>query len=425
MRRRSILWAAALVAALALLPAALSAEQVTLKFACWDYDLYPQDKALIQAFQADNPDIKVEVISVPNADYDSKMNIMLSGGEDLDVLYVKSVALFGSLSAKNLLADIKPMIQRDKVNLAPYGAFIDFYLTRDNAVLGLPYRSDRYLLYYNKDIFDAAKVPYPSPDMTWTDMRALAKKLTKGSGKDKVWGAFFAPANYCFLTPGLQEGKGGYLDMDFNLFRDGWSNFYAMMFEDKTAQDWATLKSVSADQTYFIKGNSAMMMNGTWFINLIATEVANGRTNMRWGAVRAPVSSAMKAAGKVASNGSITPVSMSKKTKNPEAAWRLVKFLSSEKAAKILASYLIVPGYNIPAVVDVMAGVKGFDSTAKEAINSSGAAYPPLSGANPIAGALSSMVNKQLELLFTQNQDLDKTFAEMARLRKEIIENNK
>jgi len=87
--------------------------------------------------------------------------------------------------------------------------------------------------------------------------------------------------------------------------------------------------------------------------------------------------------------------------------------------------YLIVPGYNIPAVVDVMAGVKGFDSTAKEAINSSGAAYPPLSGANPIAGALSSMVNKQLELLFTQNQDLDKTFAEMARLRKEIIENNK
>jgi multiple sugar transport system substrate-binding protein len=425
MKRRTVLWAAALAAALSLLPSALSAEQVTLKFACWDYDLYPHDKALIQAFQQDNPDIKVEVISVPNADYDNKMNIMLSGGEDLDVLYVKSVALFGSLSAKNLLADIKPLIQKDKLDLTPYGAFIDYYLTRDNAILGLPYRSDRYLLYYNKDIFDAAKEPYPSPNMTWADMRALAKKLTKGTGKDKIWGAFFAPANYCFLTPGLQEGKGGYLDMDFNLFRDGWSNFYAMMFEDKTAQDWATLKSVSADQTYFIKGNSAMMMNGTWFMNLIATEIANGRTSMRWGAVRAPVSSAMKAAGKVASNGSITPVAMTKKTTKTDAAWKLVKFLSSEKAAKILASYLIVPGYNIPAVVDVMAKVKGFDTTAKDAINSSGAAYPPLSGANPIAGALSSMVNKQLELLFTQNQDLDKTFSEMARLRKEIIDQNK
>jgi multiple sugar transport system substrate-binding protein len=425
MNRRSLPWIVALAAALVVLPAALSAEQVTLKFACWDYDLYPHDKALIQAFQADNPDIKVEVVSVPNADYDNKMNIILSGGEDLDVLYVKSVALFGSLSAKNLLADIKPFIQKDKLDLTPYGAFIDYYLTRDNAILGLPYRSDRYLLYYNKDIFDAAKEPYPSPNMTWTDMRALAKKLTKGTGKDKVWGAFFAPANYCFLTPGLQEGKGGYLDMDFSLFRDGWSNFYAMMFEDKTAQDWATLKSVSADQTYFIKGNSGMMMNGTWFMNLIATEIANGRTSMRWGAVRAPVSSAMKAAGKVASNGSITPVAMSRKTKNAEAAWKLVKFLSSEKAAKILASYLIVPGYSMPSIVDVMAKVKGFDMTAKDAINTSGPAYPPLSGANPIAGALSSMVNKQLELLFTQNQDLDKTFAEMARLRTEIIDQNK
>jgi len=198
-----------------------------------------------------------------------------------------------------------------------------------------------------------------------------------------------------------------------------------MMFEDKTAQDWATLKSVSADQTYFIKGNSGMMINGTWFMNLIATEIANGRTNMRWGAVRAPVSTAMKAAGKVASNGSVTPVAMSRKTKNAEAAWKLVKFLSSEKAAKILASFLIVPGYSMPSIVDVMAKVKGFDQTAKDAINTSGQAYPPLSGANPIAGALSSMVNKQLELLFTQNQDLDKTFSEMARLRKEIIDQNK
>ncbi len=424
-RHSSIRWILALLAAIFLLPAALTAQQVTLKFACWDYDLYPHDKALIQEFQKDNPDIKVEVISIPNADYDSKVNIMTSGGEDLDVLYVKSVALFGNLSSKNLLADLKPFIQRDKLDLKPYGAAIDYYVTKGDAILGLPYRADRYLLYYNKDIFDAAKIPYPSSNMTWSDMRELAKKLTKGEGKDKIWGAFFAPANFCFLTPGLQEGKGGYLDMDFNLFRDGWSNFYAMMFEDKTAQDWATLKSISADQTYFLRGNSAMMMNGTWFMNLMVTEINAGRSNIRWGAVRAPVSTAMKAAGKNGSHAGITPVAMLKRTKNPEAAWRLVKFLSSEKAAKILASYLIVPGYNVPSVVDVMASVKGFDPSAKEAINTSGPAYPMMSGANPLAGALSTMVNKQLELLFTKNQDLDKTIAEMTRLRKEIIEQNK
>jgi hypothetical protein len=33
------------------------------------------------------------------------------------------------------------------------------------------------------------------------------------------------------------------------------------------------LKSISADQTYFLRGNSAMMMNGTWFMNLMVTEI--------------------------------------------------------------------------------------------------------------------------------------------------------
>jgi len=284
-----------------------AAAPVMLKFACWDYELYGYDKALIENFMKKYPDIKVEVMSFPNADFDNKINIMMSGGEEIDALYAKSVALFGSLVLKNQLADLRPFVARDRLDLAPYGASIESYLSSGDKLLGLPYRYDRYLLYYNKDVFDTAGIAYPGMDMTWDDMRTLAARLTRGTGKDKVYGAFFAPANYCFLTPGLQEGKGGYLDMDFGLFREGWGNFYNMMYVDKTAQDWPSLKSVSADQTYFMKGNSGMMINGTWFMNIITTEIQAGRIKMRWGATRAPVSRAMKAAGKQASNGSITP----------------------------------------------------------------------------------------------------------------------
>jgi len=111
------------------------------------------------------------------------------------------------------------------------------------------------------------------------------------------------------------------------------------------------------------------------------------------------------------------------KTKKSDAAWQLVKYLASEEAGKIAANYLLFTGYSSPSIVDVMAQVKGFDLTAKDAINKSGPAYPMMSGANKLAGALSTMVNKQLELLFTQNQDLDKTISEMDRLRKEILAN--
>jgi multiple sugar transport system substrate-binding protein len=294
-------------------------------------------------------------------------------------------------------------------------------MTLGDKILGLPYRYDRYLLYYNKDIFDAAGVPYPGPDLTWDDFRALALKLTKGTGPSKTYGALLCPVNYCNVTPGLQEGKGGYDTMDFSLFRDGWSNFYAMEYTDKSAPDWPSLKSVSADQTYFLKGTTGMMINGTWFLNLVKSEIDAGHTTIRWGAQRVPVSKAMKAAGVQASNASITPIVINAKSKNVEAAWTFVKYICSEEAGKIAASYLITPGYNSAGVVDAMAQVKGFDPSAKDAILKSGEAYPMVKGVNKYAGALSTMVNQQMELFFTQNQDLDKTFSEMDRLRKEIL----
>ncbi len=398
-----------------------AAAPVTIKATLWDYDLYGYDKAMIENFMKKNPTIKVEVLNFPNADYDNKVNIMLSGGEDVDVIYAKSVALFGTMISKNQVMDLKPLIQKDNLDLKPYGASITGYMTLDDKILGLPYRYDRYLLYYNKDLFDAAGVPYPGPDLTWEDFRALALKLTKGSGSTKTWGALLCPFNYCLITPGLQEGKGGYGTMDFGLFKEGWSTFYAMEYTDKSAPDWPSLKSVSADQTYFLKGTTSMMINGTWFLNLVKTEIDAGHTKIRWGAQRVPVSKAMKAASVHASNASITPIVINAKSKNVAAAWELVKYITSEEAGKIAATYLITPGYNSAGVVNAMAQVNGFDPSAKDAILNSGAAYPMVKGANKFAGALSTMVNQQMELFFTQNQDIDKTFSEMDRLRKEIL----
>ena len=46
----------------------------------------------------------------------------------------------------------------------------------------MPFRSDFWVLYYNKDLFDKAGVEYPSNDMTLEDYDALARKMTSGSG---------------------------------------------------------------------------------------------------------------------------------------------------------------------------------------------------------------------------------------------------
>jgi multiple sugar transport system substrate-binding protein len=77
-------------------------------------------------------------------------------------------------------------------------ALDDFYphsLTdlRDGGDLwGMPLFLVPELVYFNKDLFDAAGVSYPVPDWRWGDLRAAAEALTGGEGDTRQYG--FAPS---------------------------------------------------------------------------------------------------------------------------------------------------------------------------------------------------------------------------------------
>lgn len=43
-------------------------------------------------------------------------------------------------------------------------------------------------LAYNMDVFDQAKIPYPTDDMTWDQISDLCKRFTKGEGIQKQFG---------------------------------------------------------------------------------------------------------------------------------------------------------------------------------------------------------------------------------------------
>ena len=43
---------------------------------------------------------------------------------------------------------------------------------------GIPFIAAPELIYFNKSLFDAAGLPYPTDDWTWEDVRSLARKLT-------------------------------------------------------------------------------------------------------------------------------------------------------------------------------------------------------------------------------------------------------
>ena len=391
----------------------------TITIAWWGDSAY--DYALIDRFMELYENVTVDVVSIPPTDFDDIINVMVTGGENIDVMYARNATVFGNLISRNQAENLVPFIQRDNIDLTPYGAGVQaFMMDGDGNIFGLPYRSDLFILFYNRDLFDAAGVPYPTNDMTWADFRALAYQMTSGTGPDRIHGALFPPFGFSFEAPGIQEGQGDFGTMELENFREGWQTILDMMFEDHSAEDWGVLRSINATADNFFEGNAAMMICGTWFMYNIIRNVSLEREPLNYGTVRVPVSSAMQAAGRHGTNASFTPVVMLSRSENKEAAWALVRFISSEEGGQILAQHSLMPGYHSPAVFRYMEAVPGFNPSVTQSILAS-TGFPVVSGMTPGAAELFTMLRQHTEMLFTGNATVDETFTNLGRERAEIL----
>jgi len=414
MKRSSLAVYLLLAFILILAPWAQAEEQIILKFACWDYEISEYDEALITAFERANPNIKVEVYDIPAAEYPDKMLVVLAGGEDIDVFYAKDPTMYGGLVLRNQIMPLDDLIEKDGIDLSAYGGNLEF-ITIDDSLYGLPYRSDFWVLFYNKDLFDRFGVDYPTNDMTWPEFAETAKALTSGEGVDKTYGAYIHTWASTYFIFGLQKGEGDLVDGDYSMLKDGLELAYQMQMVDKSAADFATNKSMGAHyRGLFAQGNIGMMYMGTWSMQQILQDAEAGLHDMNWGMARLPQWEGYEPA----TIGNSTPVVINAKTKYPEEAWKLAKFLGGVEGASILAENLIVPGYIDDTVFEVLASVEGFPTDNMEALVAETIypEWPP----HPLSGLLGKMVEEEIELAMTGNKTIDQAIADMELRREEI-----
>lgn len=165
---------------------------VEITFTVWDYGTTDYWKVLVEAFEKENPDIKVKVTDIGGTDYDTKIPVLLSSGDTSDVITIKSMPIYTSLVEKNQLMPLDEMVAKSGLDMSPYLGS-DEGIKMNGSLYGLPFRNDYYLLYYNKTLFDNAGLSYPTNDMTWDEYRKLAKELTTGEGNDKNTAPTFIP----------------------------------------------------------------------------------------------------------------------------------------------------------------------------------------------------------------------------------------
>ena len=171
---------ALVVVALALSVAATaSAAPIEISYMAW-YNTTQSEADQVQAtmdrFNASQDKIHVSLIIIPRDGYETKVNTMAAGKQLPDTTEL-SEAMALEFASAGLLADVSTMYPADNAPLKSLA------FTYNGKPVGYSSGNEVLLLYYNKKLFDAAKLPYPpaSADKAWTWQQYVdvAKKLTK------------------------------------------------------------------------------------------------------------------------------------------------------------------------------------------------------------------------------------------------------
>lgn len=390
-------------------------DQVTLRLALWDYDVDGPTTydPIIEAFEEANPDIKIEVVSSPNADYETKLTTMLSGGDDIDLFFAKSNTALPGVQAKGFCMDLTPLFEENGYDLEPYGTVIDQQMTYDGDVYALPFRTNDWVLFYNKTIFDEAGVEYPSNDMTWEQVGELAKEITSKT-EDGIYGYCFQP-KAGFIFPALAGTEDGFdiTTSDLSCMTTA-LDWILDMQESGAMEEYAESVSMSKDQTYFYKGEWAMMWNGSWFVQNLNSQDDLG---FEWGVAKSPYWEGTEKNGFVTS----TPLCISSSTEHVDEAYKFLTFMCGEEGAEILATTNLVPGYMNDEVLESYKANANLDESSLEALTDN-VTYS-FGEPNTVFSEIISAGQKEMELVLTGNETPEEFVENFTAQRAELIEN--
>lgn len=390
---------------------AQSAEPVTLKWALWDWDKVAYYKPLIEAYTAKHPNVKFEHVDLGSQDYTQMIATQLTGGaKDIDVVTIKDVPGYATLVKAGNIAALNDTLKSSNVDASAYGGLLD-ELTIDGKIYALPFRSDFWVVYYNKDIFDKAGVPYPTNDMTWKQFDETAEKLKGGFGSNKIYGALLHTWRSTVQLPGIQDGKHTLVEGEYDFLKP-WYERALKLQKSGAIPSYASLKTSNTHYSaLFFNGTIGMLPMGTWFIGTQIAKVKSGESkSTNWGIVSFPHPEGV-AAGTTAAQ--LAGLSVNTNSAHKDAALDFIKFAAGPEGAKIIAETGTIPAIRSDDVAAKIASLPGFpqDEASRKALKA-GKSYLEMA-VNPNAAKIEVVLNRVHDAIMTDNVPVEQGLKDM------------
>lgn len=318
---------------------------VTLKYAFWgNPDAIGVEQDIIKAFEEKHPDIKIEPIVSGYADYHTKLMTMIAGNMAPDVMRIDDYYFYDFIKL-GAVESLSPFIQRDKIDLDLYPKMGIEEAIVDGQIYGLPWGTAPLYMLLNLDVFEKAGVALPSLDWTTKDFERIVRSFNPQ--KDKVYG-FAIDTNYLSSVLPHIWSKGGTLLSEDKSRYTGDSpeaSSAIQMLADLYKEGYMPKDTINSGNTealrrWFSNGTIAMMSGSAQ--EILAIQKIEG---IRFEAWTMPQALNSKNTTVFKSN----TISISKSSKQKEAAWIFTKFLRGVEGEDLyVRAKRFPPTLNIP-----------------------------------------------------------------------------
>ncbi|HET7775618.1 MAG TPA: extracellular solute-binding protein [Azospira sp.] len=309
---------------------------VQLVYQDWRTEWFPgMAQTMLEEFHQQHPNISVFFTQDPDNLAEQMVSDMTAGTAP-DV-FDGCCEFFPAWADAGYLMDLRPYVKADldKATISEWSpAQYQALFSRDGKQFGLPKYHGALVVYYNKDLFDAVGAEYPSDGWNYSDYLVAMQKLTVRSGKQVVqWGSMFDVA-----WERIQmhvNGWGGHYVGEGNPVTCQMADKYSMnalewlrqrIWDDHVMASFIDVQNLET-RWAFINQKIAMVEDGSWALKDILENA-----KFRIGVVTFPTGP-LRHVTLATTDG----FGISSRTKNPDAAWELLKFLISKDYGRAMA----------------------------------------------------------------------------------------
>lgn len=320
-------------------------EKTKLSLGSWDDENgNKRHLAVIADFQAQNPDIEVEIAPNPGGDWHSRILTLIAAGNLPDV-YMADSSYIPLYVESGGLVNLRPYIEGpdgfDPTKIFYDSVYKNGFYKGDPYVLAKDYST--VAIYANRSLFEAAGLDLPKEGWTYDDLLSIAQQLTIDKNGNNATSPDFDPANivqygmdhrgdwwrgfqtviYSFGSQTISDDGtklDGYFNSEATIAALAWMRDAVHKYHVAPTTNWIQALQGGV-MPQFLDGKIAMVFGmGPWFLGMMEEKPGFKYAILPMPAGPAGVRGAVCWAG----------FGMAPNSANKDAAWKLLKALGTE-----------------------------------------------------------------------------------------------